>query len=314
MADETPEAGEPVEITVAPASAGLRVDKALADALPDWSRERLKSLFKSGDVALNGEAIAGKSKVAEGDVISLILPPLPSTKIVPMAVPLDILFEDEHLIAVNKPKGMVTHPGAAVKPPTLCHALLHHTGGQLAKAGGEDRPGVVHRLDKATTGVIVFAKTDEAYYALVKAFSERRTEKEYRAIVAGSPDLAAGTIKEPIERDLRVRTRMAVRPDGKHAHTDWRIVERLGARHALVHCRIHTGRTHQIRVHLSHLGMPLLGDSTYGYRARPGEAWPADFFLHAMRLALPHPITDAPLELTCEAPADFAAEVERLRK
>ncbi|GHB95517.1 RluA family pseudouridine synthase [Cerasicoccus arenae] len=305
--------GESVEITVSPQAAGGRVDKVLADALRDWSRERLKSVFEAGMVTLNGAPTVKKTRVAEGDVIALILPDRPSTKVEPMDVPLDILFEDEYLVAINKPCGMVTHPGAAVEPPTLCHALLHYTDGKLAKAGGEERPGVVHRLDKATTGVIVFAKTDEAYYALVQAFSQRLTKKEYLAIVTGSPQLEAGSIREPIERDLQYRTRMAVREDGKPAHTDWHIVERLDERHCLVHCRIHTGRTHQIRVHLSHLGMILLGDSTYGYRPRQGQDWHEDFFLHAASLILPHPITGEPLEITAELPPAFQDQLVKLR-
>lgn len=285
----------------------------MADALPSWSRQRLRALFDDGQVRLNGETVAKKAKVAEGDVISLVLPELPSTKVEPMEVPLDILFEDEHLVAVNKPCGMITHPGAGVTPPTLCHALLHHTGGELAGAGGEERPGVVHRLDKDTTGVIVFAKTDEAYLALVQAFSQRQTKKEYLAIVAGSPQLEAGSIKEPIDRDVYHRTRMSVREDGKPAHTDWCVEERLGERHCLIHCRIHTGRTHQIRVHLSHLGLPLLGDSTYGYRPRQGEVWPEHFYLHALRLELPHPVTGGALVISAEPPEAFQAQRAKLR-
>ncbi|WP_309400904.1 RluA family pseudouridine synthase [Cerasicoccus maritimus] len=311
MGDETEPAGESVEVTVPAGDAGGRVDKALARALPDWSRQRLKVLFDDGKVCVNGSTVAGKVKVAEGDVIALFLPESPSTKVEPMPVPLEILFEDEHLVAVNKPCGMVTHPGAGVVPPTLCHALLAHTDGQLAFAGGEERPGVVHRLDKATTGVIVFAKTDEAYYGLVKSFSERLTKKEYLAIVAGSPQLEAGSILEPIERDLHNRTRMAVREDGKPAHTDWRVVQRLNEHHCLIHCRIHTGRTHQIRVHLSHLGMPLYGDSTYGFRPRHGAEWPENFFLHARQLEIPHPISGQKLVISAEPPEAFEMQVKK---
>ncbi|WP_309383461.1 RluA family pseudouridine synthase [Cerasicoccus frondis] len=313
--DESPQiAGESVEFTVPPEGAGGRADKVLASSLPDWSRQRLKVLFDDGKVRLNGAVVAGKVKVGEGDVLSLFLPEPPSTKVEPIAIPLEILYEDEHLVAVNKPGGLVTHPGAGVTPPTLCHALLAHTNGQLAKAGGEERPGVVHRLDKQTTGVIVFAKTDEAYYQLVQAFSERQTKKEYLAIVAGSPGLEAGSILEPIERDPHYRTRMAVREDGRHAHTDWQVVQRLGERHTLIHCRIHTGRTHQIRVHLSHIGLPLLGDSTYGYRPRQGEERVADFYLHAKRLELPHPDSGQKLIIEAKTPPEFEAQLQRLTK
>jgi len=308
-----PAPGESVEITVSPEAAGHRVDKALADALSAWSRQRLRSLFDDGAVMLNGQPAVKKAKVAEGDVITVVLPELPDTRVTPMAMPLEILYEDEAIVAVNKPCGLITHPGAGVEPPTLCHALLHHTGGQLAKAGGEQRPGVVHRLDKDTTGVIVFAKTDEAYLKLVEAFSTRQTHKEYQAIVCGSPQLEAGSIKEPMDRDPYHRVRMAVREGGKPAHTDWRVVERLGEHHCLVHCRIHTGRTHQIRVHLSHLGMPLLGDATYGYRPRHGEDRIERFYLHAVRLELPHPTTGEPLIIESDLAPEFEEQLARLR-
>lgn len=307
------DAGERFDWTAPPEAEGQRADKALAGALADWSRERLQVLFDAGEVMLNGRPAAKRARLASGDVLSVVLPPPEPSGVEPMAVPLPVLHEDEWLVAVDKPAGMVTHPGAGVVPPTLCHALLHHTGGRLARAGGEERPGVVHRLDKDTTGVIVFAKTDEAYYALVRAFAERQTRKEYFALVAGNPDLDAGSLREPIERDLRRRTCMAVRPDGKPAHTDWRVEERLDGRHCLVHCQIHTGRTHQIRVHLSHAGMPLLGDRTYGYRPRDGETWPPRVFLHAGRLELPHPGSGETLALQALLPDDFCAWRERLR-
>lgn len=314
MEDEPQPPGEWVEITASPDDAGGRADKALSRALPDWSRQRLKVLFDEGKVSLNDSPTAGKVKVAEGDVLKVFLPEPPSTKVTPIEFPLEVLFEDEHLVAINKPAGIVTHPGAAVQPPTLCHALLHHTGGKLAQAGGEDRPGVVHRLDKPTTGVIVFAKTDEAYYNLVKAFAERATKKEYFAIVAGSPELEAGSVLEPIERDPFYRTRMAVREDGRPAHTDWQVVERLSHHHCLVHCRIHTGRTHQIRVHMGHLGMPLLGDKIYGYQPRAGERKVTDIYLHAARLELPHPETGEALVIETARPATFESQLEALRQ
>jgi len=305
--------GEFIEITLPAGAGGGRADKALADALPDWSRERLKHLFDDGRVLLNGTIAARRTPVSAGDVFAVQLPPPKSTEVEPLAIPLEILFEDEHVVAVNKPADLVTHPGAGVTPPTLCHALLHHTGGKLARAGGEERPGVVHRLDRPTTGVIVFAKTDEAYYQLVKAFAARLTHKEYTAIVKGVPALDAGSIREPIERDHYHRTRMCVRSDGKSAHTDWRVVERLNARHAWVHCRIHTGRTHQIRVHLSHLGMPLLGDSTYGYRADQGEKKEPRLFLHASFLGVPHPITGERLEIRAPRTEMFDQKLDELR-
>ncbi|MEO0795689.1 MAG: RluA family pseudouridine synthase [Verrucomicrobiota bacterium] len=304
---------EAVSVTVPPESDQKRADKALADALADWSRERLKGLFDEGAVQLNGVVASRRTKVSEGDVLSVLLPPIPDTTVLPMPYPLEVLYEDEDIIAIDKPSGIVTHPGAAVVPPTLCHALLHHTNGQLARAGGEERPGVVHRLDKQTTGVIVFAKNDEAYYSLVSSFSERKTKKEYWAIVSGSPALEAGSIREPIERDPHFRTRMKVREDGRPAHTDWKVVERLGVRSTLMHCRIHTGRTHQIRVHMSHLGHPLLGDSTYGYRARSGDTPITDVFLHAVSLELPHPTTGHSIRFTSRIPRAFEQMLIKLR-
>ena len=221
-------------------------------------------------------------------------------------IPLEVIFEDADMIAVVKPVGMVTHPGVGTGDDTLVHALLHHTHGDLASIGAPERPGIVHRLDKETSGLIVVAKTDRSYYGLVEQFSERSMRKIYRALVVGSPDEASGTIKQPVGRHPVQRTRMAVVAHGKFAHTDWGVVERFGGQATLMSCHIHTGRTHQIRVHMQHLGHSLLGDVNYGFKPSKlkGLSVPR-VMLHAHTLELSHPVTKKRMELEAPLPQDF---------
>ncbi len=306
---------EAVSVTIPPEADGQRADKALAGLFAEWSRERLQECFAAGQVWRDGTAIPKRVKVAAGEVLSVVLPEPVDTQVEPVAMDLTVLFEDEAVVVLNKESGVVVHPGAGVREPTLCHGLLHHTGGQLARAGGEQRPGVVHRLDRDTSGAIVFAKTDAAYYALVKAFSERRTMKEYRCITVGAPKLDSGTILKAIDRHPVNRVKMAVSEKGKAAHTDWRVLGRFaGGRYAYVHCRIHTGRTHQIRVHLSDLGCPIWGDTTYGYKPVKDETDPPSrFLLHAEHLAFPHPVSGETVDLHAPLPAEFTRRLEQLR-
>lgn len=294
---------------------GLRADKALAEMFPEMSRSRLQKIIDAGKVSLDGKVLARKSPVPAGAQLAIEFPPEAKTELVPVDIPLEILFEDEHIIVVNKSPGIVTHPGAGTGDDTLVHALLHHTNGKLAVAGGEERPGVVHRLDKETSGVILFAKTDAAYYALIEKFSERELDKQYLALVDGAPDLLAGVIREPIDRHPTNRTKMAVRENGKPARTDWFVEERFGDRAALVRCVLHTGRTHQIRVHLAHLGHAILGDKTYGKIQHRHDGWPMPrVMLHAAQLRLDHPITGEALDLRAPLPPDFYNLAEYLRE
>ncbi len=249
-----------------------------------------------------------------GDVIEFSLPQAAPSELAPAAIPLSILYEDEHLVAVDKPAGMVVHPGAGTGGDTLVHALLAHCRGGLSGVGGVERPGIVHRLDKETSGVVVAAKTDAAHRALAAQFAGRTVRKEYLALVAGAPDLAAGEIRRPIGRHPRQRHRMAVVPGGRPAHTDWALEERFGPAAALLRCLLHTGRTHQIRVHLRAIGHPLLGDAAYGWKAAPGLPRPPRVMLHAERLELDHPADGRRLALRAPAPADYREMIAALRR
>lgn len=314
--DAEPEIPQGAVSAVIPLKAdGARADKALAGLFPDWSRERLQESFAAKQVWRDGRDIQKRTRVQAGDTLTLVLPEPIDTRVQAFEMPLEILYEDEVVVVVNKASGVVVHPGAGVRMPTLCHGLLHHTGGQLARAGGEQRPGVVHRLDRDTSGAIVFAKTDSAYYEMVKAFSERLTLKEYRCLVVGAPKLDSGTVQKPIGRHPVNRVKMTVRESGKPAHTDWRVLERFAhGRYAYVHCRIHTGRTHQIRIHLSDLGCPIWGDSIYGYQPAKDESDPpGHFLLHAEHLAFPHPLSGKRIDLHAPLPEAFTQRLAQLR-
>ena len=298
----------PAEFIVPPGTPADRADKVLAashDAA--ISRSRWQTLLDEGRVTRDGKPLDRKSVVTAGEPLVITLPAPPPAEVRAVNIPLEVLFEDEHIIAVNKRAGMVTHPGAGTGEDTLVHALLHHTGGKLAPAGGTVRPGIVHRLDKETSGVIIAAKTDEAYLELIKAFSDREPDKRYHALTYGCPTLLSGISRDPIDRHPSNRVKMAVRDDGKPARTDWAVDNRFGAKAALIRCKIHTGRTHQIRVHLSHLGFPILGDHTYGrFPESVNRDWPAPrVMLHAASLDIAHPVTREPLRFDAPLPSDF---------
>ena len=307
---------EIVEVIVPEGVAGERADKVLARFFPDLSRNQVQAQFKAGGVALEGARIGKNERVSTGQRLDFTLPEAPPPLAQPVALPLDILYEDEAIVALNKAPGRVTHPGAATQADTLVHGLLHHTGGNLAMAAGEARPGVVHRLDRETSGVIVFAKTDAAYHRLVKAFSRREPDKQYVALVGALPELDSGVIRAPIARHRVNRTRMCVAEWGREARTDWKVVERLPAhKAAFLRLKLHTGRTHQIRVHLADKGWPILGDAAYGYQARrhaPGVHAPR-VMLHAARLELAHPLSGEPLVLEAPVPEDFQSCLQALR-
>jgi 23S rRNA pseudouridine1911/1915/1917 synthase len=252
-----------------------------------------------------------------GDVLEFAWPETTAAELRPAEIALTILFEDEHLLAVDKAAGMVVHPGAGTGGDTLVHALLAHCRGGLSGIGGVERPGIVHRLDKDTTGVVIAAKTDAAHRGLSAQFADRSLQKEYLALVSGAPALLSGSIVKAIGRNPRQRHKMAVVEavaGGRDARTDWTVVERFGPFATLVRCRIYTGRTHQIRVHFKSLGHSLLGDSTYGWKAHADLPAPNRVMLHAEHLALTHPITGQPLDLRAPVPEDFKAMMRELRK
>lgn len=291
-------------LTISAEHANVRTDKAIATLCNNLSRTVIQKLLDDGLITRNGAQLTRKDKLHAGDVVEIHVPIVDNTLKAHTGA-LDILFEDDDLIAINKSANKVVHPGSGTGDDTLVHCLLAHC--KLSSLGGEKRPGVVHRLDKDTTGVIVLAKSDRAYLELVQQFSKRQLHKEYRAIVCGVPTLAAGTISVPIGRDPRSRVKMAVVNSGRPALTDWWTIATT-QRHALLGCKIHTGRTHQIRVHLKYLGHPILGDRCYGSTCQhadlPTSKRP---LLHAYKLQLTHPVTRQPLNLCAPLPEDFLA-------
>jgi len=293
----------------------IRADKALAVAFPEHSRTALQRAFDAGLVSLGGAAIKRDHPVNGGDVLEFSLPDVAPPDLRAVDIPLDVLYEDKHMLAVNKAAGMVVHPGAATGEDTLVHALLAHCAGGLSGIGGVERPGIVHRLDKETTGVIVVAKNDQAHRALSDQFATRALKKEYVALVAGVPQLLSGTIDRAISRHPTHRHRMTVGEGGKPARTDWERAETFADVAALLRCQIFTGRTHQIRVHLKSLGYPILGDALYGWKANARMSpQPERVMLHAEHLVLTHPVSGKVLDLRAPLPADFNAMIKGLRK
>jgi 23S rRNA pseudouridine1911/1915/1917 synthase len=294
-------------------ASGSRLDKALAEA-SGLSRERIKALIGEGRVLLSGKPVAQPSgKATVGAAFSIDLPPPTEARAGPEAIPLEIVHEDVHLIVLNKPAGMVVHPAAGNPAGTLVNALLHHCRGRLSGIGGVARPGIVHRIDKDTSGLLVVAKSDLAHEGLARQFADHSLERAYLAVVSGHPQPSAGTIAGRIGRSDANRKKMAVLPKdssrGKHAVTHYKVIERLDGC-ALVECRLETGRTHQVRVHLSSIGHALVGDPLYG-RAhtalrpllqRLGFRRQA---LHAAVLGFIHPATGDRMRFTSDLPPDM---------
>ena len=296
----------------------IRADKALAVGFPDHSRVELQRSFDAGLVLQGGKSIKRSHEVTGGDEISFSIPDAKPSELKAVKIPLDVLYEDKHLLAINKEAGMIVHPGAGTGEDTLVHALLAHCKGQLSGIGGVERPGIVHRLDRETSGVMLVAKNDKAHRGLAEQFSERSLQKEYLALVSGAPALLSGSIKKAIGRNPNHRHKMAVvEPElgGRDAHTDWEVVEKFGNVAALIRCLIHTGRTHQIRVHLKALGHVLLGDEVYGWKSDDRlKKQPPRVMLHAEHLVVAHPVTGKELDLRAPLPKDFKDQLAQLRK
>lgn len=305
------------------AGSGQRLDKVLADA-SGLSRERVKALLGEGRVTLDGKPVSQPSlKLATDTAWEIRLPEAIPAQAAPQDIPLVIAFEDEHLIVVDKPAGLVVHPAAGNLDGTLVNALLHHCaqngGGQLSGIGGVARPGIVHRIDKDTSGLIVAAKSDAAHEGLARQFAAHSIERAYLAIVAGLPMPPAGTVRGAIARSNADRKKMALVEEGrgKHAVTHYRTIERLDSA-ALVECRLETGRTHQVRVHMSSIGHSLLGDPTYGRapsRLRPllTQLQFQRQALHAAVLGFVHPVTGETIRCQSPLPADMEALLVELR-
>jgi len=307
-------------LTVPAEDEGLRLDRFLAAAGRGWSRSQVARWIEAGLVSRNGAPTKPSHLVHSGDRIEVTVPAPTPSDLQPQEIPLDVLYEDGHLIAINKPPGLVIHPAAGNPDGTLVNALLAHCR-DLSGVGGVERPGIVHRLDKDTSGVLVAAKTDAAHRALSLAFRWRTTEKRYLAVVYGAPKTDEGVVDAPIARHPSERKRMAVVPGGRAARTLWFVRERFAGA-ALVECRPVTGRTHQIRVHLAHAGHALIGDALYAgrqWRSIADQQLAArcrDFprqALHAWRLTIQHPATGAPITFEAPLPADLEDLLAALR-
>jgi len=300
--------------TVPEGSRRERADKVLAAAFPGHSRAAFQRALEAGLVRADGKVIAQADDVRAGQVLEFSFPETRPAEIKAVDIPLEVVFEDKHLIVLNKAAGMVVHPGVGTGEDTLVHALLAHCAGELSGIGGVERPGIVHRLDKETTGLLVVAKNDAAHRALADQFATRALQKEYVTLVSGVPKESSGTINRAISRHPVHRHRMTVGEGGRPSRTDWEVLESFGGAAAYLRCRIHTGRTHQIRVHLKSLGHPVLGDETYGWKQNPALPVPPRVLLHAEHLVFAHPVSAKVLDLRAPLPKDFKAMLAGLRK
>ncbi|MCB1592857.1 MAG: RluA family pseudouridine synthase [Alphaproteobacteria bacterium] len=331
-AEEEQSGGEVLELTLPEEQAGQRADKALAALSPELSRTRIQALIEEGQVSINGDALGSASRKLEaGDHVRIVMPaPVPS---VPAAenIPLDIVYEDEDLLVINKAAGMVVHPGAGNWSGTLVNALLHHCADSLSGIGGVVRPGIVHRLDKDTSGLMIVAKNDKAHRHLAAQLSERSLSRTYFAVVLGVPMPIKGVIDQPIGRDKVSRLKMSIRGTNlRDARTHYFVTERYGEACSLVQCQLETGRTHQIRVHMQLLGYPLVGDPLYGPQrtALSSKLKKAGYeteiiekicnfsrqALHAAAIEFIHPRTETALEFEIEPPEDFCNLLKMLEE
>ena len=297
-----------MELKIDAATAGLRLDKAVAD-LTELSRGLANEQIKNGQILVNGEAKKAKYAVKEGDVISYEVPEPEVVEYVAEDLPLEIVYQDEDVAVVNKPQGMVVHPSAGHTSGTLVNALMYHIK-DLSGINGVLRPGIVHRIDKDTSGLLMIAKNDQAHLALADELKDKKSLRKYWAIVHGNLPNDRGVIEAPIGRSEKDRKKQAVTAKGKPALTRFQVLERFGD-YTLVELQLETGRTHQIRVHMAYIGHPVAGDEVYGPRKTlKGHGQ----FLHARTLGFTHPRTGEVLEFTAEAPAIFLETLEKLRK
>lgn len=300
------------EYIVPPQASGQRLDRWLAECCGELSRSALQALTEQGCVLRNGSLANKKDKLKAGDLLCLELPDPQPIAAQPQNIPLDIVYEDAHLIVVNKPKGMVVHPAPGNPDGTLVNALLYHCAGGLSGIGGAIRPGIVHRIDKDTSGLLVVAKDDMTHQSLSEQMSVHSIHRVYHAVVYGNLKEDAGFVEAPIGRDPHDRKKMAVTAtNSKYAYTGWQVLERFG-NFTYIACRLRTGRTHQIRVHMGSIGHPLAGDAVYGPRncikSLQGQC------LHAKELGFVHPATGQYLQFDCPLPPYFAEYLARLRK
>ncbi|MBR4935446.1 MAG: RluA family pseudouridine synthase [Anaerotignum sp.] len=291
---------------------GTRIDVFLAENMEDLSRSGVQKLIDEGLITLNGGKTKANYKLREKDIIDVTVPEAKEVEILPENIPLDILYEDADVIVVNKPQGMVVHPAPGHFSGTLVNALMFHCGDELSGINGEKRPGIVHRIDKDTSGVLMIAKNDMAHQSLAAQLAEHSITRKYNAVVYNGFNEDEGTVDQPIGRNPQDRKKMAVtQKHSRHAVTHYRVIERM-EKFTLIEAQLETGRTHQIRVHMTHIGHPLLGDPVYGPKKQPialeGQA------LHARVLGFIHPRTGEYMEFEAPLPKHFEALLERLRK
>lgn len=319
---------ENFKLIVSPENAHERLDKFLTHSLSQFSRARLQSLIEEGHVHLTPvRRVVASLKLKQGDIIDIVIPPLDDPIPLPNDIALDIVYEDEHLLVLNKPAGMVVHPAPGHSNDTLVNALLAHCGESLSGIGGVRRPGIVHRLDKDTSGLMVVAKHDLAHQRLTSQFSDRSLSRLYLAVVWGLPSPTHGTISTLIGRHPQNRQKMAVvQRQGREAITNYRVCQHFERGNdvttslSLVECQLMTGRTHQIRVHLHHIGHPLLGDPLYGHAPKKAaKVWPQEVLafprqaLHAFQLQFVHPMTGESLVFKAPLPQDLEELLGKLR-
>ena len=298
-------------IEIIAAESGIRIDAWVSEQMPELTRSAAQRLLAEGMILVNGKAPKKNYKVNAGDTITVTIPEAAEVPLIPQNIPIDIVFEDEDVVVVNKPRGMVVHPAPGHPDGTLVNALLYHCGDTLSGVGGEKRPGIVHRIDKDTSGLLIVAKNDAAHLALSAQLSDRSLSRVYRAVVVGNLREDAGTVDAPIGRHPNDRKKMAVtHQNSRNAVTHWSVLERYrGYTH--VRCKLETGRTHQIRVHMAHIGHPLLGDEVYGHAKLPEKGLVGQC-LHAKELQFIHPRTGETVHLDTELPEYFKDVLARL--
>ena len=297
-------------LILTPEAGGERLDAFLARSVEGLTRSAAQRLLEEGAVTSGGRPLKKSEKTAPGQVIEVVLPEPEPVDVLPQDIPLDVVYEDSDVIVVNKPVGMVVHPAPGHPDGTLVNALLYHCGNTLSGINGELRPGIVHRIDRDTSGLLIAAKNDFAHQALSTQLQDHSLRRTYEAVVLGNLRADSGTVDAPIGRCPSDRKKMAVVPGGRPAVTHWEVLERFpGCTH--IRCRLETGRTHQIRVHMAHIGHPLLGDTVYGARrAVPGLTGQC---LHAVALTFRHPRTGEELTVSCPLDEEFAALLRKLR-
>ena len=302
---------EPIRLRASEESKNQRLDAFLASSLDGLTRSQATRLIESGEVAVNGRAVSKSYKLAGGEDVAVTLPEPEPVEAVPQDIPLDVVYEDADVIVVNKPSGMVVHPAPGHPDGTLINALLYHCAGTLSGIGGALRPGIVHRIDRDTSGLIIAAKNDAAHQYLSAQLADHTLARTYECIVVGALREDRGTVDAPIARHPTDRKRMAVVAGGREAVTHWEVIARYpGYTH--VRCRLETGRTHQIRVHMAYIGHPILGDTVYGAKKEvPGLTGQC---LHAVGLRFLHPRTHEVMELSCPLPEEFTRMLQKIRK